>query len=194
MKQQNLLNKDNLPNWRIHKNFLTLSVDDIIIKSIQDFKRFDYENTIKNFYGFIYKLTYTDNTFYIGKKNFYKYEELPVSNRKTNRVIIGEPFKKRYNGKLVLFEKVQKETNWLKYTGSHEFTEPKELKSREILEIAYSKLHLTFLENKYLYNNILLQDCLNQNISDKIYRDRLKDDIIKQIGENEFKRLYGYGE
>lgn len=193
MKQQNLINKDNLPSWKYfcttnnYDNYITLS-------SIENITLFNDINKITNVYGFVYKLTYTDNTFYIGKKNFYKYKELPVSNRKTNRITIGEPFKKRYKGKLVLFETVQTETNWLNYTGSHEFIEPKELKSREILEIAYSKLHLTFLENKYLYNNILNKGCLNQQISDKIYRDRLKDDIIKQIGENRFNWLYGYGE
>lgn len=181
MKQQNLINKDNLPTW----TYTSLQMGFMFIKSLKSFTRLYFNNTINNFYGFIYKLTYTDGTFYIGKKNFYTYKELPVSNRKTNRIVIGEPFKKRYKGKLVLFEKVQKETNWLKYTGSHEFIEPKELKSREILEIAYSKLHLTFLENKYLYNNLLYKDCLNQCISDKIYKDKLKNDIIKQIGENE---------
>lgn len=189
MKQQNLINKNYLPNWK----YFYPDNSYILISSLEDIIAFT-GNIIDKIYGFIYKLTYTDNTFYIGKKNFYKYEELPVSNRKTNRIVIGEPFKKRYNGKLVLFEKVQKETNWLKYTGSHEFIEPKELKKREILEIAFSKLHLTYLENKYLYNNILLKSCLNQNISDKIYKDKLKDDIIKQIGETNFNKLYNYGE
>lgn len=187
MKQQNLINKDNLPTWK----YFYPDGDYLLISSLEDITGFTTYWVKKYIYGFVYKLIYTDNTFYIGKKNFYKYEELPVSNRKTKRIIIGEPFKKRYNGKLVLFEKVQKETNWLQYTGSHSFLEPKKIKSREILEIAYSKLHLTFLENKYLYNNILLKNCLNQNISDKIYKDRLKEDIIKQIGVDKFNKIYG---
>lgn len=186
MKKQNLLNKNNLPDWK----YYCTKKDYKLISSLKDFFVYVSNNT-DNFYGFVYKLTYADNTFYIGKKNLYKYEELPVSNRKTNRIAIGEPFKKRHKGKLVLFETVQKETNWLNYVGSHEFIEPKELIAREILDVAYSKLHLTYLENKYLYNNILSQYCLNQSISNKIYKDKLKESIIEQIGENNFTYLYG---
>lgn len=181
---QNLINKNNLPSWTF-KNKYVFSTE-----SILDW--FKYTHNIEpNIYGFVYGLQYSDDTFYIGKKNFYKYVDKPITfNTKFRKNVVGTPFNKRIKGKLVLHETVQTETNWLKYTGSHSFEEPKYLLKRKIVDIAFSKLHLTFLENFYLSKYILKQGCLNQHISDKIYRDRLKDDIIKSIGEEKFNQLY----
>lgn len=184
MKQQNLLNKNNLPNW-IFKNKYIFSTESIL-------NWFKYTHNIEpNIYGFVYGLQYNDNTFYIGKKNFYKYTDKPITfNTKVRENVVGEPFRKRLNGKLVLHETVKSETDWKKYVGSHSFEEPKTLIKRKIIDIAFSKLHLTFLENFYLSKYILKQGCLNKNISDRIFRDRLIDDIIEQTNEEYYLKNY----
>lgn len=170
MKKQNILNKNNLPKW----NLKPFNLEITNIEQIKE--KFSLELP----YGFIYVIGYNDNTFYIGKKVFYKYVDLPITfNTKVRENVIGEPFNKRKNHKLVLHETVRKESNWLNYTGSNELIEPKIITHRNMLQIAVSKLHLTFLENKYLFNNILKPNCINLTIDNKIFKDKVLDDLKK---------------
>ena len=53
-----------------------------------------------------------------------------------------------------------------------------------MLQIAVSKLHLTFLENKYLFNNILKPNCINLTIDNKIFKDKVLDDLKKAYPNN----------
>lgn len=143
---------------------------------------FDMSPFPTNAFGFIYKISYKDNTYYIGKKVFWNYDKKLTTTRKSNRIVVGQ-VKQRRNGKLVTKDIVKTQSDWLKYVGSSklDITKTKEIKSREILEIAYSPLHLTFLENKYLYNHLLDENCLNDNISGKIFKGK----VLKSISSGE---------
>ena len=143
-----------LPNWKMNE----LDVDEI---------------PIDNPYGFIYKITYEDGTYYYGKKNFYSTVRLPAlksGKQRPNSNRIG----KNKNGKRVYFDEVQKESNWKKYTGSNDIDLP--ISKREILTFASSKRNLTYLEVKYLFKLDALEDsnCHNQNINGMWFKGNLK--------------------
>lgn len=173
MKKQNIINRDTLPCWMYQDTIITN------IEQIIDIAKTDIP------YGFIYVIGYSDNTFYIGKKTLFKFVDLPITFNTKKRInTVGKPFNKRKNGKLVLHETVRKETDWLKYTGSNEFDEPKAVVSRRILYIAVSKLHLTFLENRQLFNYILDPRCINISIDNKIFKDKVINDLKKVYADN----------
>ena len=108
--------------------------------------------------GFVYLVTVKGEYLkYIGKKSLY-----------SNRTLLPLKGKKRKR-------KVQKESDWKKYCGSND--KIKELLKdgaefeREILEFAYTKYQLSYLENVHLYTNRVIEDkeYLNSNISGKFY-------------------------
>lgn len=102
------------------------------------------------------------------------------------------PTKRRYLGKKVLIfnrtlpplkgtkrkRKVQKESDWIKYYGSHKeivglIKEGKQQEfKREILQYVPTKKLLTYFECKYLFIREVLegQDYINDNILAKFYR------------------------
>ena len=155
-----ITNKDNLPNWHFKDGMICMDIYD----------------KYPMLYGFVYKITYSDHTFYIGKKVFYNILSVPTT-KKGKSEVIGSEYKRRIKGKgLIPYVDIKKESNWKKYTGSND-TEPIDIINREILDIAYSKLHLTFLENRYLYTYLLFNSCRNISIANKIFRDRVRQDI-----------------
>lgn len=122
------------------------------------------EQMPKNVFGFIYQSTYIPtNEKYLGKKVLFFNKTLPPL----------KGFKRK--------RKVVKESDWLTYFGSHEKIKTllKEGKQddfkREILEFAYNKKHLTYLETKYLFCNNVLEnnEYINDNILGKFYRKDL---------------------
>ena len=122
----------------------------------------DTNINLSKHYGFIYKITYCDNTYYFGKKAF-----------KTERR--AKPLKSmRKNAKRIIV----KESDWRKYCGSSKLTKDKKIIKKEILKIAYSKRHLTFLETELLFCNKVLKDkrCLNENILGKFFDNVYKKD------------------
>lgn len=160
---KNIINKKNLPYWQIN---------DSEIKTIDDIPKTNLKP-----YGFVYKITYDDKSFYIGKKILYHKKDVRLSSVKNKTLSFNSIFKKRIKGKgLIEYVTIQVESNWLSYVGSNK-TEPINITKREILEIAFDSLHLTFLENKYLYNLILDDKCRNKSISNSIYRDRLRQSL-----------------
>ena len=116
--------------------------------------------------GFIY-LVNIDGLKYIGKKSLY-------SERKKNlgKKELAEITDKR----LKTYKKVIKESDWKKYYGSNakikELVSNGSVPERIILEFAYSKQHLTYLETKYQFTLGVLEDTnfLNDNILGKFYR------------------------
>ena len=72
-----------------------------------------------------------------------------------------------------MYKQVQKESDWKTYYGSHTFI--KEAHDydlqRKILQIAYNKKELTYLECKYQFVLEVLEDkkYLNDNILGKFY-------------------------
>ena len=120
-------------------------------------------------FGFIYQSTYLPtNEKYLGKKVLYFNRTLPpLKGTKRKR-------------------KVVKESDWQTYYGSHEKIKSllKENKQddfqREILEFAFNKKHLTYLETKYLFCNNVLEneEYINDNILGKFFRKDLVNTTI----------------
>lgn len=114
--------------------------------------------------GFVYEITNTENgTKYVGKKVL-----------KTIRT--SPPLKgKRRKRKSI------RESDWKTYYGSNEVIKnlvkegKKDIFDRVILQYAYSKTQLTYLEAKYQFMLGVLEDdnYLNQNILGKFYKGKV---------------------
>ena len=119
-----------------------------------------------NAFGFVYQTTHlpTDKK-YIGKKSL-------MYNLKKK---LGKKEKALWEGKgrPPIYKRVLKESDWKTYYGSHGFIKEsnKEDLTREILEIAYHKKELTYLECKYQFTLGVLESrsYLNDNILGKFF-------------------------
>ena len=119
-----------------------------------------------NAYGFVYQTTHLPtNKKYIGKKSL-------IYNLKKK---LGKKEKALWEGKgrPPMSKRVLKESAWKTYYGSHSFIKEanKEDLTREILEIAYHKKELTYLECKYQFTLGVLENksYLNDNILGKFF-------------------------
>ena len=120
----------------------------------------------KNAFGFVYQTTHLPtNKKYIGKKSL-------IYNLKKK---LGKKEKALWEGKgsPPVYKRVLKESDWKTYYGSHSFIKEaneKDLK-REILEVAYHKKELTYLECKYQFTLGVLESrsYLNDNILGKFF-------------------------
>ena len=122
------------------------------------------EKMPKNTFGFIYEVCYIPtNEKYLGKKVLQFNKKLPPL----------KGFKRK--------RKVVVESDWQTYYGSHQKIKTflKEGKQnnfkRIILEFAFNKKHLTYLETKYLFSNHVLENTeyINDNILGKFFRKDL---------------------
>ena len=119
-----------------------------------------------NAFGFVYQTTHLPtNKKYIGKKSL-------MYNLKKK---LGKKEKALWEGKgrPPVYKRVLKESDWKTYYGSHSFIKEaneKDLK-REILEVAYHKKELTYLECKYQFTLGVLENrsYLNDNILGKFF-------------------------
>ncbi len=119
-----------------------------------------------NAFGFVYQTTHLPtNKKYIGKKSL-------IYNLKKK---LGKKEKALWEGKgrPPMYKRVLKESNWKDYYGSHSFIKEanEEDLKREILEIAYHKKELTYLECKYQFTLGVLESrsYLNDNILGKFF-------------------------
>ena len=119
-----------------------------------------------NAFGFVYQTTHLPtNKKYIGKKSL-------MYNLKKK---LGKKEKALWEGKgrPPIYKRVLKESDWKTYYGSHSFIKEanKEDLTREILEIAYHKKELTYLECKYQFTLGVLESrsYLNDNILGKFF-------------------------
>ena len=119
-----------------------------------------------NAFGFVYQTTHLPtNKKYIGKKSL-------IYNLKKK---LGKKEKALWEGKgrPPMYKRVLKESDWKTYYGSHSFIKEanKEDLTREILEIAYHKKELTYLECKYQFTLGVLESksYLNDNILGKFF-------------------------
>ena len=112
-------------------------------------------------FGFVYLVTHTPSgKKYLGKKQL-------ISNR-TLPPLKGSKRKR----------KIQKESDWKTYYGSHHFIKEEIKKGnqstfkREIIQCAFSKKELTYLENKVLFTLAVLEskDYLNDNIEGRYFK------------------------
>jgi hypothetical protein len=145
------------PNWLFFKKPIT---------TIDQFP----ENT----FGFIYKITHIDtNKAYIGKKSLYHNKK----HKLTKKQLAEQPVTR---GRKSTHEVIQSESDWKTYYGSS-----KELAAdikqfgiekfrREIIYIAKSKKHLTYLELKAQFQYDVLEiNSYNDNILGKFFRKDL---------------------
>ena len=119
-----------------------------------------------NAFGFVYQTTHLPtNKKYIGKKSL-------MYNLKKK---LGKKEKALWEGKgrPPVYKRVLKESDWKTYYGSHSFIKDanEEDLTREILEIAYHKKELTYLECKYQFTLGVLESrsYLNDNILGKFF-------------------------
>lgn len=137
------------------------------IKSIEDFTH--------NVYGFIYKITNINTgKFYIGKKNLYSKKNVKLGKKEI--AALPTTRGRKPTTKLVITE-----SNWKDYYGSSKELQTdiktlgKEKFTREILEVCFSKKHLTYCEVKYqfLYDILTLDNCYNDSIGGRYYKKDL---------------------
>ena len=119
-----------------------------------------------NAFGFVYQTTHLPTgKKYIGKKSL-------MYNLKKK---LGKKEKALWEGKgrPPVYKRVLKESDWKNYYGSHGFIKEanEEDLKREILEIAYHKKELTYLECKYQFTLGVLESrsYLNDNILGKFF-------------------------
>jgi len=136
-----------------------------------------YEEFPENTYGYVYQTTHLPTgKKYIGKKILIYNQKKKIGKRE---LALWEG-----KGRPPVYKMVQKESDWKTYYGSHEFikTSIKEGKQdefqREILQLAFSKKELTYLENKWLFSQAVLEseEYLNDNIEGRYFK---KDFITK---------------
>ena len=128
-----------------------------------------------NAFGFVYQTTHLPtNKKYIGKKSL-------MYNLKKK---LGKKEKALWEGKgrPPMYKQVKKESDWKTYYGSHSFIKEanKEDLDRKILQIAYHKKELTYLECKWQFILGVLEDkgYLNDNILGKFFDIDFKHDRI----------------
>lgn len=134
----------------------------------------DFTELPEGVFGFVYIISYTSGEYYIGKKQCISEVQLPALKDGTirpNSYRIG----RNVNGKRVQYDVVRKQSAWKKYTGSSKLTTGKSIASKTILQLAYSKRQLTYLENKYLfcYEAIERDDFINENIMARFFRGNI---------------------
>ena len=119
-----------------------------------------------NAFGFVYQTTHQPTgKKYIGKKSL-------IYNLKKR---LGKKEKALWEGKgrPPVYKRVLKESDWKTYYGSHGFIKEanKEDLTREIIQIAYHKKELTYLECKYQFTLGVLESrsYLNDNILGKFF-------------------------
>lgn len=125
----------------------------------------------ENAIGFVYRITTADGKKYIGKKSLYSIRKRKFG-KKESKLITDRRLKH--------YEMVKKESDWRTYTGSNkELNE--DIKNGiefvlEILEYAFGKKQLSYLETKQLFVNGVLEtedEYYNSNINGTYFRKDL---------------------
>ena len=130
-----------------------------------------YEQFPEGTYGYVYQTTHLPTRKkYVGKKALI-YNIKRKLGKKELALHEGK-------GRPPKFKIVQKESDWKTYYGSHQFIK-EEIKNgnqadfeRIILQLAYSKKELTYLENKALFSLAVLEreEYLNDNIEGRYFK------------------------
>ena len=150
-------------------------------------------------YGFIYKLTYLDDFFYIGKKAIKAHtvkpqrkdgSERPGHIRFLNKNVLVDPEsgyvasskaekanlrKQGIKASRQPYEEVSTTSLWSTYEGSSEETKNHTLVKKEIIDIALHKQQLSFKEEKYLHQYNVLHDdkALNKSIAGRYHKHKV---------------------
>ena len=130
-----------------------------------------YEQFPEGTYGYVYQTVHTPS----GKKYIGKKALIYNIKRKLGKKELALHEGK---GRPPKFKIIQKESDWKTYYGSHQFIK-EEIKNgnqshfkRIILQLAYSKKELTYLENKALFSLGVLEreEYLNDNIEGRYFK------------------------
>lgn len=125
-----------------------------------------------NTFGFVYEVITPEGKKYIGKKVlFHNYK------KKFTKAELAE---QTGRGRRKTFRIVQKESDWKKYYGSNSHLKKQiavgevtlEDLQKQILEVAFNKKHLTYLETKWLFQLEVLEQpekYYNDNILGKFF-------------------------
>lgn len=145
------------------------------ISKIEDFP----DNT----YGFVYEVVHKKTgKKYLGKKVLF-FERNVKLGKKELKELQEKRKEEKKKGRVSKKKKVIKESDWKTYYGSQKEIRallkqegPQEF-TREILELAKDKKHLTYLETKLLFTKGVLEseEYLNDNILGKFYSKDLVD-------------------
>ena len=114
------------------------------VKSIKDLP--------KDILGFVYLIEYEDGTKYIGKKNVFSLTKVKsLKSGKEREGTVGKTYRNTGKGFRQCFDIIKKETDWFTYCGSHKTKLSRKIKAKYILDFAYTKIQLTYLEAKYMF-------------------------------------------
>lgn len=136
-------------------------------KEITDISQFPSDT-----FGFIYEVITPEGKKYVGKKVLYHNQK-----KKLTKVELSE---QTGRGRRKTFKIVQKESDWKKYYGSNKHLQNQiskgevtlESLGKQIIQIAFNKKHLTYLETKYLFQLEVLENpdlYYNDNILGKFF-------------------------
>ena len=137
-----------------------ITKDNTIISSLEDMP--------KGAFGFVYEITNIDN----GKRYIGKKQVISVTKKKFGKRKLAEITDKRVKR----YEMITKEANWYDYIGSSEKLLEDVKKgdriNKVIVEFAFSKAHLTYLETKYQFIEGVIEseDWYNDSILGKFFR------------------------
>ena len=125
-----------------------------------------------NTFGFVYQVITPEGKKYVGKKVLYHNQK-----KKLTKVELSE---QTGRGRRKTFKIVQKESDWKKYYGSNKHLQNQISKGevtlenlkKQIIQTAFNKKHLTYLETKYLFQLEVLEKpdlYYNDNILGKFF-------------------------
>ena len=136
-------------------------------KEITDISQFP-----PNTFGFVYEVITPKGKKYIGKKVLYHNQK-----KKLTKAELAE---QTGRGRKKTFRVIQKESDWKKYFGSNTHLKNQISKGevtlkdlhKQIIEVAFTKKHLTYLETKTLFQLEVLEkpeEYYNDNILGKFF-------------------------
>ena len=136
-------------------------------KEVTDISQFP-----SNTFGFVYEVITPKGKKYIGKKVLFHNQK-----KKLTKVELAE---QTGRGRRKTFKVIQKESDWKKYYGSNTHLKNQISKGevtlgdlrKQIIEVAFTKKHLTYLETKILFQLEVLEkpgEYYNDNILGKFF-------------------------
>ena len=132
--------------------------------------------TPKYLFGFVYIITFTDGSQYIGKKQIWMEKNLPA----LKSGIVRKGFERIYKikkRKRVPIDHGFIEDKWRDYEGSSQYRDGRVVKKKEILHWTFSKKQNTYLEEKEMFSRGVLETdhYLNATIRNVYFNKEFRD-------------------
>ena len=128
-------------------------------------------NKTPSSFGFVYQITFEDDSLYIGKKQMFALTTIVAKKDESKRDGHQYFANKIKNHKIVKHEVIKKENSWRSYSGSSKSTKHLKIKKKEVLEFCVDKLNLTYCEIKWMFALDVLRSKLyhNDNIFNRFF-------------------------